>query len=71
MNYTLKLNRIDGISDNLISVMKNIACDCGFRMICSKKEIIFNSSNGLKFTELINRLQRICEIYGVDYISLL
>jgi hypothetical protein len=71
MLYTIEYD-ITNIDEKLIENIKQIANDCSFDcQYHGKDRVVLTNDRGMRFTEMINRISRICDIYGVDYFSLL
>lgn len=69
--FTVELN-IDGLNERLVKDMTNIGANNGYKVFYHGYDhLVFTSDRGINFTNLVRGLSTVCEVYNVDYVSLL
>ena len=71
MAYTLELNT-KGLDARVVNKFKLMAKNYSYEVVeHGPNRIAFTSDRGISFTNLVDGISRLCEVYGVDYFSLL
>ena len=69
--YTLELD-VSTIPKTVIDILMNIGKNNDFDVFRQiDNVVVFTSDKGVNFTKLVMELSLVCEIYGIDYVSLL
>lgn len=69
--YTIEL-KVKGLDEKLIKNFENIAKDHNYDAFYDGPDrLVIASERFNDFTGMVNQLSRVCDIYGVDYISML
>ena len=69
--YTLELD-VSTISKTVINALMNVGKNNDFDVFRQIDDIVvFTSDRGVNFTRLVMELSAVCELYGIDYFSLL
>lgn len=69
--YTIELH-IEGLDERLIKCMKAIAREHDYDVYNHFSDnLVFASETFNDFTSMVNELARVCEMYNVEYVSLL
>lgn len=69
--YTLELD-VSTISKTVINALMNVGKNNDFDAFRQIDDVVvFTSDRGVNFTKLVMELSAVCELYGIDYFSLL
>lgn len=69
--YTIELD-VSTISKTVINALMNVGKNNDFDVFRQIDDVIvFTSDRGVNFTKLVMELSAVCELYGIDYFSLL
>lgn len=69
--YTLELD-VSTISKTVTNALMNVGKNNDFDVFRQIDDIVvFTSDRGVNFTRLVMELSAVCELYGIDYFSLL
>lgn len=69
--YTIELD-VSAVSKAVIDILMNIGKNNDFDVFRQIDDVVvFTSDRGVNFTKLVMELSAVCELYGIDYFSLL
>ena len=69
--YTLELD-VSTISKTVTNALMNVGKNNDFDVFRQIDDVVvFTSDRGVNFTRLVMELSAVCELYGIDYFSLL
>lgn len=69
--YTIELD-VSTVSKAVIDILMNIGKNNDFDVFRQIDDVVvFTSDRGVNFTKLVMELSAVCELYGIDYFSLL
>lgn len=69
--YTLELD-VSTISKTVTNALMNVGKNNDFDVFRQIDDVVvFTSDRGVNFTKLVMELSAVCELYGIDYFSLL
>ena len=69
--YTIELD-VSTISKTVTNALMNVGKNNDFDVFRQIDDVVvFTSDRGVNFTKLVMELSAVCELYGIDYVSLL